>query len=75
MTSLEISILKSFKNTEKEQIIDSALVWEAAIKLVDKGLLRHPSSNDGMFWMCKRRIRFSLTEKGKEVCDKWRGEQ
>ena len=59
MTSLEIGILKIFKmNTNHWPIIDAAMLWEVAMRLVDQGLLE------------TKGVRFRLTEKGREVCDK-----
>lgn len=65
MTSLEIDILKSFKNDTTEwHIIDAVMVWEAAMRLENQGLLE----NTG--------VRFRLTEEGKELLEKiQRGEQ
>jgi predicted transcriptional regulator len=65
MTSLEIDILKSFKNDTTEwHIIDAVMVWEAAMRLENQGLLE----NTG--------VRFRLTEEGKELFEKiQRGEQ
>ena len=71
MTSLEISILKSFKNTTLWQNLDATMLFEPAIRLTSQGFLerRVVYKIDG-----GERYRFRLTEKGKEVCDKWGGE-